>query len=82
MYVGAAPVPLYVAQQVCEAVSGISNMVRKDVLRTDRQHPYFSGPDDNPNTTALFNILTTYVVTKGEGALLGCKVWLFELWRC
>uniref|UniRef100_A0A2P2I736 TBC1 domain family member 25 n=2 Tax=Hirondellea gigas TaxID=1518452 RepID=A0A2P2I736_9CRUS len=46
--------------QVCEEVSIISNMVRKDVLRTDRQHPYFSGSDDNPNTTVLYNILTTY----------------------
>lgn len=36
-------------------------MVRKDVLRTDRHHPFFSGADDNSNVKSLFNILTTLV---------------------
>lgn len=38
----------------------VTSMVKKDVLRTDRLHPFFSGNDDNQNITALFNILTTF----------------------
>jgi hypothetical protein len=34
-------------------------MVRKDVLRTDRHHPFYAGSDDNQNIASLFNILTT-----------------------
>ena len=37
----------------------VTNMVRKDVLRTDRQHRFYAG-DGNENVTSLFNILTTY----------------------
>lgn len=48
------------------AVSGelayVTSMVRKDVLRTDRHHPFYSGNDDNQNIGALFNILTTYAL--------------------
>lgn len=41
----------------------VTGMVRKDVLRTDRLHPFYAGnDDDNPNITALFNILTTYAI--------------------
>lgn len=46
-------------QLVSEEVKYVTNMVRKDVLRTDRHHPYFSGPDDNANIQSLSNILTT-----------------------
>lgn len=47
-------------QEVNEEVRYVTNMVRKDVLRTDRHHPYFSGPDDdNSNVQSLYNILTT-----------------------
>lgn len=38
----------------------VTSMVRKDVLRTDRLHPFYAGNDDNQNVAALFNILTTY----------------------
>ncbi|XP_063700666.1 uncharacterized protein LOC134830975 [Culicoides brevitarsis] len=38
----------------------VTSMVRKDVLRTDRLHPFYAGSDDNQNIAALFNILTTY----------------------
>lgn len=38
----------------------VTGMVRKDVLRTDRLHPFYAGSDDNQNVAALFNILTTY----------------------
>ena len=37
----------------------VSNMVRKDVLRTDRHLKFFAGQDDNQNIGILFNILTT-----------------------
>nr|CAB3266836.1 TBC1 domain family member 25-like [Phallusia mammillata] len=46
-----------------EHVKYISNMVWKDVLRTDRSHPFFEGNDDNPNTICLLNILTTFSLT-------------------
>ncbi|XP_042215317.1 TBC1 domain family member 25-like isoform X2 [Homarus americanus] len=47
---------------VSEEVKYVTNMVRKDVLRTDRHHSYFSGPDDNSNVQSLYNILTTYAL--------------------
>ncbi|KAG5898980.1 hypothetical protein JTB14_004699 [Gonioctena quinquepunctata] len=39
-----------------------TSMVRKDVLRTDRHHPFYAGSDDNQNIASLFNILTTYAL--------------------
>ncbi|XP_033208036.1 TBC1 domain family member 25 isoform X2 [Belonocnema kinseyi] len=40
----------------------VTSMVRKDVLRTDRHHKFYGGPDDNQNIASLFNILTTYAL--------------------
>ncbi|XP_077496397.1 TBC1 domain family member 25 isoform X3 [Amblyomma americanum] len=40
----------------------VTNMVRKDVLRTDRTHPFYAGGDDNANVVALFNLLTTFAL--------------------
>lgn len=40
----------------------VTSMVRKDVLRTDRHHPFYAGSDDNQNIGALFNVLTTYAL--------------------
>lgn len=40
----------------------VTSMVRKDVLRTDRHHPFYAGNDDNQNVGALFNVLTTYAL--------------------
>ncbi|ETN60785.1 TBC1 domain family [Anopheles darlingi] len=40
----------------------VTSMVRKDVLRTDRLHPFYAGSDDNQNIAALFNVLTTYAL--------------------
>jgi TBC1 domain family member 25 len=52
------------------AVSGelayVTSMVRKDVLRTDRHHPFYAGNDDNQNIGALFNVLTTYALNHPE----------------
>lgn len=46
---------------VTEDIKFVTNMVRKDVLRTDRQHKFFAG-EGNENVTALFNILTTFAL--------------------
>ncbi|XP_058825548.1 uncharacterized protein LOC131685683 [Topomyia yanbarensis] len=40
----------------------VTGMVRKDVLRTDRLHPFYAGSDDNQNIASLFNVLTTYAL--------------------
>ncbi|KAL5287548.1 TBC1D25 family protein [Megaselia abdita] len=49
--------------QVSGELGYVTGMVKKDVLRTDRLHPFYAGnDDDNPNITALFNILTTYAI--------------------
>uniref|UniRef100_T1JAT9 Rab-GAP TBC domain-containing protein n=1 Tax=Strigamia maritima TaxID=126957 RepID=T1JAT9_STRMM len=45
-----------------DEMQAIINMVRKDVLRTDRTHKYYAGADDNKNVVALFNLLTTYAI--------------------
>ena len=47
--------------RVSDDVKTVMNMVRKDVLRTDRGHPFFAG-EGNPSVTTLFNILTTYAL--------------------
>lgn len=41
----------------------VTNMVKKDVLRTDRAHPFYAGADDSANILALFNVLVTYALT-------------------
>ena len=43
-------------------IESTAHLIMKDVLRTDRSHPYFSVPDDHPHMNALFNILTTYAL--------------------
>ena len=47
--------------KVTEEIKMVTNMVRKDVLRTDRQHKFYSG-ENNENITALYNILTTFAL--------------------
>ncbi|XP_027697026.1 TBC1 domain family member 25 isoform X4 [Vombatus ursinus] len=46
-----------------EDLEFIRSSVLKDVLRTDRAHPYYAGPEDNPHLIALHDLLTTYAVT-------------------
>ncbi len=46
-----------------EEIKFITNMVKKDVLRTDRTHSFYEGLDDNQNILTLFNILVTYALT-------------------
>ncbi|XP_023342780.1 uncharacterized protein LOC111712415 isoform X2 [Eurytemora carolleeae] len=52
---------LVVQGRITDDVKTVINMVRKDVLRTDRQHPFYAG-EGNHNVTSLFNILTTYAL--------------------
>jgi len=33
------------------------------IFSVTRSHPFFKGPDDNPNILALMNILTTFALT-------------------
>ncbi|EDW01481.1 uncharacterized protein LOC6560736 [Drosophila grimshawi] len=51
-------------QHGCSAgeLAYVTSMVKKDVLRTDRLHPFYAGSDDNQNIASLFNILTTYAL--------------------
>ena len=51
-----------------EEIKFITNMVKKDVLRTDRTHAFYAGSDENQNTLSLFNILVTYALTHPEVA--------------
>ena len=39
----------------------VSNMIKKDVLRTDRHLSFYSG-DNNTNVNILYNVLTTYAL--------------------
>lgn len=45
-----------------QEIESITHLIMKDVLRTDRTHPYFAVPDDHQHMDALFNILTTYAL--------------------
>ncbi|NXK86206.1 TBC25 protein, partial [Formicarius rufipectus] len=41
----------------------VASSVRKDVLRTDRAHPYYGGADDDhPHLLALQDLLTTFAL--------------------
>ncbi|KAM7069313.1 TBC1 domain family member 25-like [Molossus nigricans] len=46
-----------------EDLEFLRSMVLRDVLRTDRAHPYYAGPEDGPHLRALHDLLTTYAVT-------------------
>ena len=59
-----------------EEIKMITNMVRKDVLRTDRQHKFYSG-EDNQNINVLYNILTTFALHHPSVGY--CQVILFVL---
>ncbi|XP_054719738.1 TBC1 domain family member 25-like isoform X2 [Uloborus diversus] len=48
--------------KIPDVLQDITNLVRKDVRRTDRTEKFYAGSDDNENVKALFNILTTYAV--------------------
>ncbi|XP_077368006.1 TBC1 domain family member 25 isoform X2 [Festucalex cinctus] len=46
-----------------EDLEFIRGNVVKDVLRTDRAHPYYAGSEDSPHLTALADLLTTFAIT-------------------
>ncbi|XP_051510110.1 TBC1 domain family member 25 [Myxocyprinus asiaticus] len=46
-----------------EDLEFIRGNVLKDVLRTDRTHPYYAGSEDSPHLTALTDLLTTFAIT-------------------
>ncbi|KTF92317.1 hypothetical protein cypCar_00016449 [Cyprinus carpio] len=56
-----------------EDLEFIRGNVLKDVLRTDRAHPYYAGSEDSPHLTALTDLLTTFAIThpQTEVELLG-----------
>ena len=47
----------------CAYVAGVEQAVLKDVLRTDRGHPFFAGSDDCPRLVALRDLLVTFALT-------------------
>lgn len=47
-------------------IEPLTHMIQKDVLRTDRTHPYFNVKEDHPNVVSLFNILTTFAFNHPE----------------
>lgn len=63
-----------------EDLEFIRGNVLKDVLRTDRAHPYYAGSEDSPHLTALTDLLTTFAITHpqvGVKIVLKCKKVLF-----
>ncbi|KAJ8259985.1 hypothetical protein GJAV_G00175750 [Gymnothorax javanicus] len=53
----------WMARTSPEDLEFIRGNVLKDVLRTDRAHPYYAGSEDSPHLTALTDLLTTYAIT-------------------
>ncbi|NWS27974.1 TBC25 protein, partial [Polioptila caerulea] len=50
----------------------VAAAVRKDVVRTDRAHPYFGGPEEgHPHLAALQALLTTFAL--GHPRLSYCQ---------
>ncbi|XP_067929294.1 TBC1 domain family member 25-like [Watersipora subatra] len=45
-----------------EQMKFVITMVRKDVVRTDRNTAYYKGKDDNKHTMSLFHLLCTYAL--------------------
>lgn len=57
---------LFNSGQASEEAKHVASLVRKDVMRTDRTHKYYSGTDDNKNLKSLFHLLVTYALTHPE----------------
>ncbi|CAN9515973.1 unnamed protein product [Ophioblennius macclurei] len=53
----------WTARVSSEDLDFIRGNVLKDVLRTDRAHPYYAGSEDSPHLTALTDLLTTFAIT-------------------
>lgn len=53
----------WVARVTSDDLDFIRGNVLKDVLRTDRAHPYYAGSEDSPHLAALTDLLTTFAIT-------------------
>ncbi|XP_007231967.3 TBC1 domain family member 25 isoform X1 [Astyanax mexicanus] len=53
----------WMARATSEDLEFIRGNVLKDVLRTDRAHPYYAGSEDSPHLTSLTDLLTTFAIT-------------------
>lgn len=53
----------WTARVTLDDLEFIRGNVLKDVLRTDRAHPYYAGSEDSPHLTALTDLLTTFAIT-------------------
>ncbi|VDP42022.1 unnamed protein product, partial [Soboliphyme baturini] len=52
---------------ISDNLKSVLSAVRKDVVRTDRNHPFYAGDEDNnPNLMMLFNAITTYALCHPE----------------
>lgn len=57
---------LFIKGEETDEIKYVTSMVKKDVLRTDRMHPFYSGTDDSHNVLGLFNLLVTFALTHPE----------------
>lgn len=57
-----------------EDLEFIRGNVLKDVLRTDRSHPYYAGSEDSPHLAALTDLLTTFAITHPQVGVEGLKL--------
>lgn len=63
-----------------EDLEFIRGNVLKDVLRTDRAHPYYAGSEDSPHLTALTDLLTTFAITHPQVNMnISLLKWSFSL---
>lgn len=58
----------------------IRGNVLKDVLRTDRAHPYYAGSEDSPHLTALTDLLTTFAITHPQVCIAFHSVGFYLCW--
>lgn len=52
----------YKKPNLTEELKFVTSMVNKDVIRTDRTHPFFKGREDNKNIESLFDLLCTFSI--------------------
>ena len=53
---------LYSASRLNASHLSIVTAIGKDVIRTDRGHPFFAGNNENSRSTQLFDLLATYAI--------------------
>lgn len=66
-----------------EDLEFIRGNVLKDVLRTDRSHPYYAGSEDSPHLAALTDLLTTFAITHPQvGLWIVVRVGVLRILTC